>query len=65
VQCVGVGDHAFFIMNTEMQVIKVIVYSLSEKTWSWLLEAPEYGDIDLDIWDSQITTFGPRLDMKP
>lgn len=27
VQCVGVGDHAFFIMNTEMQVIKVIVYS--------------------------------------
>jgi hypothetical protein len=44
-------------MNTKTWVIKVIVYSLSEKTWSWLPKSPEYGDIDLDIWDAQITAF--------
>jgi len=62
--CIGVGDHACFVTNGDYQVIEVIVYTISEKTWSRLPNCPLDDDIVHNIWEGSVMAFEPRPDMK-
>lgn len=59
--CVGVEDRVCFVVNRGMQVIDVVVYSVNEKTWSWL---PSCHVDDEDIWAGFVMAYEPRPDMK-
>jgi hypothetical protein len=62
--CIGVGDHACFVTNGDYQVIEVVVYNISEKTWSRLPNYPLDDDIVHNIWEGSVMAFEPRPDMK-
>lgn len=59
--CVGVGDCVCFVVNRGMQVIEVVVYSVSERTWNWL---PSCHVDDDDIWAGFVMAYEPRPDMN-
>jgi len=62
--CIGVGDHACFVTNGDYHVIEVVVYNISEKTWSRLPNCPLDEDIVYNIWEGSVMAFEPRPDMK-
>jgi hypothetical protein len=61
--CCVVGDCACFIVYRSKLVIEVVVYSISQKTWSWLPSCPLEDNAD-DIWAGSVMAFEPRPDMK-
>jgi len=42
----------------------VVVYNISEKTWSRLPNCPLDEDIVYNIWEGSVMAFEPRPDMK-
>lgn len=62
--CTGVGDHACFVTTGDYHAIEVVVYNISEKTWSRLPNCPLDEDIVYNIWEGSVMAFEPRPDMK-
>lgn len=65
-KCVAVGDCVCFILYKVIEVMEVVVYSLSAKQWSWLPSC-SLGDENAMARQAGYATvmaFEPRPDMK-
>jgi len=67
--CIGVGDCTCFMVSGHRnrkfrKVIEVVVYSVTENTWSWLPSRPVDTTASTSECYELAMAFEPRLDMK-
>jgi len=65
-KCVAVGDYVCFVLFKVIEVMEVVVYSLSEKQWSWLPSCSLGDDnsIAQQAGYATVMAYEPRPDMK-